>query len=57
MNDYYSRKEFEYVFLGFKSFPNPDAVRTLCELVHQNVKAVIWQAVHRQISAPPPKTP
>ena len=38
INDYYSRKEFEYVFLGFKSFPNPDVVRTLCELVHQNVK-------------------
>ena len=57
MNDYYSRKEFEYVFLGFKSFPDPDTLRTLCELVHQNVKAVIWQAVHCQISAPPPKTP
>ena len=38
INDYYSRREFEYVFLGFKSFPNPDVVRTLCELVHQNVK-------------------
>jgi hypothetical protein len=21
INDYYSRREFEYVFLGFKSFP------------------------------------
>jgi ATP-dependent Clp protease adapter protein ClpS len=57
INDDYSRKEFEYVLLGFKRFPSPDAVRTLCELVHQDAKAVIWQTVHRQISAPPAKTP
>ncbi len=54
LSDYYSRKEFEYVFVGYKSLPNPDSVKALCDRVHQNVDGLIRQAVLRHISPTPP---
>jgi hypothetical protein len=44
-NEYYKRKEFEYLFTGFKSLPQPADLAAVAKHVLAELQPVIWAAV------------
>lgn len=53
VNEYYRRKEFEYLVVGAKSYPHPRLLQELAERLLSTLKPIIWSAVRAAISAPP----
>lgn len=49
LNSYYKDKEFEYLFVGLKSYPIPEAVHELAERFLVNLKPIIWESAHSYI--------
>ncbi len=51
INDYYSKKEFEYLILGVKSFPHPDRLQQLFTRIYNFLKPVIDGRVREVIES------
>ena len=51
IGEYYKDKEFEYLITGYRSIPNPDEVRELCERVQRDVKPLIREATLAHIAS------
>ena len=50
LNSYYKDKEFEYLFVGSKSYPLPEVVQEFAERLLVKIKPIIDQSVHSYIA-------